>query len=150
MVPIPPELKKFLTEDATLWRWFEKLNTSTRNWIGNMVAGPKSAGSRQRRAEQIAEWLLAAIDAERELPPALRRAFALNPQAYEGWQLMSPSQRRGNLLAIFYYRTPGGRQKRLEKVMADAARVAERKREGGERQPRGVQRSNERLRDLSF
>jgi uncharacterized protein YdeI (YjbR/CyaY-like superfamily) len=129
VVPVPPELKKYLAQDATLRHWFEKLNNSTRNWIGNLAAGPKGPASRQRRAEQIAEWLLATMDAERELPPALQRAFAMNPRALEGWQLMSPTQRRGNLLAIFYYRGPGARERRIEKVMADAAAIAERKAE---------------------
>ena len=127
VVPVPPELKKYLAQDAMLRRWFEKLNNSTRNWIGSLVAAPKSAASRQRRAEQIAEWLLATMDAERELPPALQRAFAMNPRALEGWHLMSPTQRRGNLLAISYYRGPGARERRIEKVMADAAAIAERK-----------------------
>ena len=107
------------------------------------------AASRQRRAEQIAEWLLAAIDAERELPPALCRAFAENPRAYEGWQLMTPSKKRGNLLAIFYYRSPGARERRVEKVMADAAALAERKRESGGSKPRHAEPGRE-PQDLSI
>jgi hypothetical protein len=148
VVPVPPELNRFLAQDAKLRRWFEKFNTSTRNWIASLVAGPKSAGSRQRKAEQIAECLLAAMDAERELPPALQRAFAENPRAHEGWQLMSPNQRRGNLLAIFFYQSPAARQRRLEKVLADAAAVAERKREGHESKQRPAQRSQP-IEDLS-
>lgn len=149
VVPIPPELKKFLAQDAALRRWFEKLNTSTRNWMANLALAPKSAASRERKAEQIAEWLLAAMDAERELPPALQRAFAANPRAYDGWQLMSTSQRRGNLLAIFYYRGPDARERRLEKVMADAAAIAERKREGGGSRPARTRPGNAQAEDLS-
>ena len=41
---------------------------------------------------------------------------------------MSVSRRRGNLLAIFYYRTPEARDRRLEKVLEEAERVAEKNR----------------------
>lgn len=150
VVPVPPELKKFLAQDAGLRRWFEKLNTSTRNWMANLALAPKSAESRERKAEQLAEWLLATMDAERELPPALRRAFAENPSAHEGWQLMSSNQRRGNLLAIFYYRSSAARERRLEKVLADAAAVAERKREGAASKRQSALRSTESTEDLSI
>jgi len=129
VVQIPPELKRFLAEDALLRRWFEKLNFSTRYEIGRFVGEPKNAATREKRGEQMAERLLAVMDAEQELPPALQRAFAENPRAHEGWQMMAPSQKRGHLFGIFYYRAPGARERRIERVMADAAAVAERKAE---------------------
>jgi uncharacterized protein YdeI (YjbR/CyaY-like superfamily) len=67
------------------------------------------------------------MEAERELPPMLQLAFARTPRAREGWELMSASRRRGQLLAIFYYRTPEARARRLAKVLEDAASLAERK-----------------------
>jgi len=124
---VPPELKGFLAEDAMLRRWFEKLNFSTRYEIGRFITEPKSAGTRQRRAEQMAERLLAVMEAELELPPALQLAFAGNPRAMEGWRLMSPSYRRGHLFGIFYYRTLGARARRIEKTLQEATGLAEKK-----------------------
>jgi uncharacterized protein YdeI (YjbR/CyaY-like superfamily) len=66
------------------------------------------------------------MDAERELPPAIQGVFAEDPQAMKGWKMMSPRQRRGNLMAIFYYRNPASRAKRIGKVMADAVKIADR------------------------
>ena len=127
-VSVPPELNRVLAEDRSLVRWFDKLNYSTRKWIVDSVTDPKSHEARQRRAEQVAEQLLSTMEAERELPPILRRAFADNPLAAKGWDLMTAVQRRSLLLAIFYYRNPDARARRLEKVLEQAAQVAENKR----------------------
>jgi uncharacterized protein YdeI (YjbR/CyaY-like superfamily) len=126
-VAIPPELKRVLSQDRSVVRWFDKLNYSTRKWIVDWVSDPKGHEARQRRAEQVSEQLLSTMEAERELPPILQRAFAGNPQAARGWDLMTPVQRRSLLLAIFYYRNPESRSRRLEKVLELAARVADRK-----------------------
>jgi hypothetical protein len=40
---------------------------------------------------------------------------------------MSPTRRRGNLLAIFYYRTPEARDRRIAKIIEEALSFAERK-----------------------
>jgi hypothetical protein len=40
---------------------------------------------------------------------------------------MSPSHRRGHLLAIFYYRTPEARDRRISKTTEDALAFAARK-----------------------
>jgi uncharacterized protein YdeI (YjbR/CyaY-like superfamily) len=90
----------------------------------------KSAEARVRRAEQAAEQLMATMEAERELPPILKLAFAREPRALAGWQRMSPTHRRGNLLAIFYYRTPEARDRRIAKIIEDALTFAERKPRG--------------------
>lgn len=126
-ITIPPELKRILAEDRSALRWFEKLNYSIRKWITDWVTDPKGREARQRRAEQVAEQLLSTMEAERDLPPILRLAFARNPVAARGWDLMTPTQRRAQLLAIFYYRTPESRARRLEKVLELAEQVAERK-----------------------
>lgn len=118
---LPAELKRFLDEDRLLRRWFERLNYSIRKWIGDLITQVKSPEARLRRAEQIAEQLLATMEAEQELPPILKAAFARDPRAFEGWQRMSPLRRRGQLLAIFYYRTPEARDRRVAKVMEEAA-----------------------------
>ena len=123
---VPAELKRFLKEDAYLRRWFDNLNYSTRSEIGKWIVQVKSPEARARRAEQMAERLLAVMEAERDLPPVLQLAFARDPQALEGWKRMSPSHRRGHLFAIFYYRTPEARARRIEKTLQDATAFAER------------------------
>jgi len=124
---VPPELKRYFKEDAHLRQWFEKLNYSTRNEIGKWIVQVKSSEARARRAEQMAERLLAVMDAERELPPVLQVAFAHEPRAFEGWKQMSPSHRRHHLFGIFYYRTPESRNRRIEKTLQEASAFAERK-----------------------
>ena len=79
-----------------------------------------------RRSEQIAERLLAVMDAERELPPVLQVTFARHPRARDGWNAMSVSRRRGHLFGIFYYRTPDAQARRIGKMLEDAIAVAER------------------------
>jgi uncharacterized protein YdeI (YjbR/CyaY-like superfamily) len=124
-VTIPDELKRILSQDRSLWRWYDELNHSTRNDIAKWVTDPKSAEARLRRAEQIAERLLNVMDAERELPPILQVAFAHHPHAREGWDGMSASRRRGHLFGIFYYRTPDARARRIAKMLDDARALAE-------------------------
>ena len=124
-VTVPAELKRVLSEERALLRWFEKLNYSTQKWITDWITGVKSTDARVRRSEQVAEQLLSTMEAERELPPMIQLAFARKPRAREGWEQMSAIQRRGLLLAIFYYRTPEGRARRLAKVVEDAAARAE-------------------------
>src|ERR1700675_4054778 len=63
-VNIPDELKRILSEDRSLRRWYDELNYSARNDIAKWVAEPKSAEARVRRAEQIAERLLNVMEAE--------------------------------------------------------------------------------------
>ena len=92
---VPAELQRILNEDRSLRRWFDQLNYSTCKWITDRVVQVKSAEARVRRAEQAAEQLMATMEAERELPPILKLAFAREPRALAGWQRMSPTHRRG-------------------------------------------------------
>src|SRR6266852_5126880 len=124
---VPAELQRILSEDRPLRRWFDQLNYSTRKWTTDLIANVKSAEARLRRAEQVAEQLLATMEAERELPPILKLAFARDPRALTGWQRMSPLHRRGQLLAIFYYRSPAARDRRIAKLLEAALTVAERR-----------------------
>ena len=116
----PAELKRALGQVRSLQRWFDSLSYSMRRWFGNQVTQPKSAEARVRRAEQIAELLLSTMEAERELPPILKAAFARDPRAWEGWQRMTPTQRRNNLLSIFHYRRPESRERRITKMLEEA------------------------------
>jgi uncharacterized protein YdeI (YjbR/CyaY-like superfamily) len=124
---MPPELHRILKKDRSFRRWFDQLSYSIRKWLADRVTQVKSAEARVRRAEQVAEQLLSTMEAERDLPPVLKLAFARDPRAYQGWQRMSPTHRRGQLLSIFYYRSPGSRDRRISKMLEDALAFAERK-----------------------
>ena len=133
VIAVPPEMKKVFAEARSLERWFAKLSYSIRKWLMDGITQPKSPEARVRRAEQVAELLMSAMEAERELPPLLRVAFARNPKAQTAWERMTSTQRRGQLLAVFYYRNPEARARRLDKAVEEAIRLAER---AGERKDR--------------
>lgn len=124
-VTVPDELNCILGEDRSLRRWYGGLNYSTRSDIAKWITEPKSGEARIRRAEQIAERLLAVMEAEQELPPILQLAFTRRPRAREGWDGMSSSRRRGHLFGIFYYRTPDAQARRIDKMLDDANALAE-------------------------
>lgn len=126
-VNVPAELKKFLAADRKMRDWFGKLSFSFRKYLSTQITDVKSAAARSRRAEQTAELILATMEGERELPPILQGAFARDGRAREGWKLMTPRQRRGNIMAIFYYKSPESRAKRLAKVVEQAVEIAEKK-----------------------
>jgi len=134
---VPPELKRALSQVRAVQRWFDSMSQSMRRWFCNQVAQPRSAAARVRRAEQIAELLLNTLEAERELPPILKAAFARDPRALEGWQRMTLTQRRNNLLSIFHYRTPESRERRIAKMMEEAVARAE-GRSGKQKQERAT------------
>jgi hypothetical protein len=126
-IVIPPELQRYFAEDRSLRRWFEALNYSIQKWLTDLIHSSKNPATRARHAEQVAEQILSAMEAERELPPALKLAFSHDPRALQGWNLMTPRYRRGSLLAIFYYRSPDARDRRAEKVVAEAIALVEKK-----------------------
>lgn len=126
VVTVPKELMHELAQDRSLARWFEKLNYSMRRYIAEWITEVKSPAARVRRAQQIAERLLETMEAERELPPMLKLAFAHHQRAREGWAHMSAGRRRQHLLGIFYYRDPESRARRAAKAVEDAAAVGER------------------------
>ena len=117
---LPDELAVLLDEEAGLSAWYDELTEYTRREIGKWVIGVKSDDARMRRAEQMAERLLATMEGERELPPVIAAAFRARPKAKAGWGKMTELQRRGELMAVFYYQTVEARQKRVEKL-CDAA-----------------------------
>jgi hypothetical protein len=117
---LPDELATLLDEEPGLRRWYGELTEYMRREIGKWVTDVKSDEARIRRAEQMAERLLATMEGERELPPVLDLAFRARPKARAGWGRMTPAQRRGGLMAIFYYRTPEVQQKRVQKLCDDA------------------------------
>lgn len=124
---VPAELLRVLSEERSLRKWFDGLSYSLRNELCKQVAQAGKPEVRLRRAERLAEFLLSAMEAERELPPALQNALAQNSLAHEGWRLMTPARRRGHLLGIFYYQSPGARERRMAKALEDAVQLAEKK-----------------------
>ena len=128
-VILPEEFTRILKGERELRKWFEKsLSQSDRSWIGHFIGQAKSAETRERRAEQMAERLMLTMEGELETPPILRMAFQRQPLAEQGWKAMTAVQRRRHLLGIFYYRTPESREKRVERMMEEALTVAERTR----------------------
>ena len=125
---LPRELEEALNQDRALRKWFDRLSHSIRKWLSDLVAQAKSAHTRRKRADRVAEQVMEAMDAEHDLPPMIRLAFARNPGAEQAWKNMTVIQRRHGLLAVFYYRTPESRMKRLEKLIEQALLRAESKR----------------------
>jgi uncharacterized protein YdeI (YjbR/CyaY-like superfamily) len=121
---VPAEFEGFLREDPGLRRWFGALSYSTRRYIGDWILEVKSPEARVRRATQLAERLIATMEAERELPPLIKRAFANDPIAEQGWVRMPASHRRRHLMAIFYYRDPRSRARRIAKTLEECRKFA--------------------------
>jgi uncharacterized protein YdeI (YjbR/CyaY-like superfamily) len=124
---VPAELEKLLRRDRSLRKWYELLSESMRKAIADQLEQPKSAEVRAGRAELWAERMLLAMEGERLTPPILELAFQRRPNARDGWRAMTPVQRRGHLMGIFYYQSPESRQKRALKAVDEAIRVAETK-----------------------
>jgi uncharacterized protein YdeI (YjbR/CyaY-like superfamily) len=125
--PTPPELEKLLRQDRTLHRWHDALSPSSRKYFADWITQPKSPATRAGRAELTAERMMLAMEGERVTPPLLELLFQRYPRAREGWRAMTPIQRRGHLLGIFYYQRPESRQKRAQKAIEEALRVLDRK-----------------------
>ena len=121
---LPAELENALKGERKLRKWFEKMSPSMRREIGKYVAEPKGAETRLKRAEKMAERLMQAMEGEDVPPPVLRAAFQRQPKALAGWNALTPAQRRGHLLGIFYYETVEARERRATKAIEDALRAA--------------------------
>lgn len=123
-VVVPAELERELKGARTLRRWLDRQSESTRREIGKWVSEPKSAETRRKRAAKMADRLLQAMEGEADPPPVLRALFERQPLAHAGWQAMTPVQRRGHLLGIFYYENGPARERRAIKAVDEALRVA--------------------------
>lgn len=121
---LPDQFAVFLDDEPGLRPWYDALTEYKRREIGKWILGVKSDASRMKRAEQMAERLLSAMEAEVELPPVIETAFRKHPKARVGWNKMTPLQRRTQLLAVFYYQTPDARQRRVDKLVSAAEKRA--------------------------
>jgi uncharacterized protein YdeI (YjbR/CyaY-like superfamily) len=131
---VPVELARALKEERGLRPWFDGLGEAMRRDIGKWVMEPKSTASRVKRAKQMAEWLLLALEGEMDPgdpPPILKAAFQRAPLAQAGWEAMTPARRRRHLLGIFHYQGAEARERRAAQAVEDAAEVA---RKAGKRQ----------------
>jgi uncharacterized protein YdeI (YjbR/CyaY-like superfamily) len=121
---LPDELGALLEEEPELRGYYDALSEYTRREIGKWVIDVKSDEARMRRAEQMAERLLVTMEAEKELPPVVARAFRKRPKAKAGWAKMTPTQRRMELFACFYYKTPEALERRVGKLCDVAEKKA--------------------------
>ena len=124
---VPAELAAALKQDRKLRKWFDGLSYYTRKTMGAIVSEARSDEARLQRAEKIAEWLMLAMEGERDLPPILKAAFLRQPLARAGWEAMTPTQRRNHLLGIFHYQSAKSRETRAAQAVDDAFRVAKSK-----------------------
>jgi len=124
---VSPELAQALKGDRRLRPWFDKMSPSMRREIDKFVCEPKTAGTRELRAQAMAERLLLTLEGERELPPILHAAFLRQPLARKGWEAMTSVQRRNHLLGIFYYQSADARERRAAKAVDEALRVAKKR-----------------------
>jgi uncharacterized protein YdeI (YjbR/CyaY-like superfamily) len=123
---LPPELAATLKADRRLRKWFDTLSDYTRRTLCALVDEAKSPETRRRQAERIAERLFLTMEGELDPPPILRAAFARRPLAEAGWRAMTPAQRRGHLLGIFYYESAEARERRAAKAIEDALKASKR------------------------
>src|SRR5207302_8697856 len=90
---IHPVLARELRQSKRLQKFFDSLPESSRQQIDREVREVKKEETRLRRAQHAAEHLMEAMHAELDPPPLLRTAFARNPTARQGSELMPQSLR---------------------------------------------------------
>lgn len=126
-MPLHPLLARTLTKSKHLQKFFNSLPDSTREQINYSIESVKKEETRLRRVEQAIELLTETMEAERDLPPMIKSAFARNAQARKGWDLMPQSLRRQYLISIFRSRFPETRARNLELTMRHCAQYADRR-----------------------
>ena len=117
---LPDELAALLDEEPGLREYYDSLSESMRREAGKWITNTKTDASRMKRAEQMAERLLGAMEGEQQLPPMMVVAFRKRPKARAGWEKMTPLQRRQHLLGVFYYQSVEARERRVEKLCDEA------------------------------
>jgi uncharacterized protein YdeI (YjbR/CyaY-like superfamily) len=121
---VTAEFERLLKREKRLAKWFGEQSESMQYEVGKWLGAVKGDEARVRRAEQMAERMLLTMEGEKMLPPVLEVAFQRMPAARKGWELMTITQRRNNLLAIFYYQGPEAREKRVGKLVEDCLKAA--------------------------
>ncbi|MDE1162063.1 MAG: YdeI/OmpD-associated family protein [Acidobacteriaceae bacterium] len=121
---LPDALDSLLNEAEGLRAFYESLSESARREIAKWIDGVKSEASRQKRSVQMAERLLSTMEAELELPPAIMRVFKQRPKAAMGWSKLTLTQRRNELMGVFYYQGAEAREKRIQRLCDVAEKKA--------------------------
>jgi uncharacterized protein YdeI (YjbR/CyaY-like superfamily) len=121
---VTQEFERLLKGQKKLAKWYRELGESRQRDVGKWLGAVKSVEARQRRAEQVAEWMLLVMEGEKVLPPVIEAAFGRVPAARKGWEAMTLTQRRNGLLAVFHYQSPEAREKRVKKLVEDCLRVS--------------------------
>jgi len=116
---VTPQFEHLLKREKKLARWYGEQSGSMQREVGKWLSAVKGSEARQRRAEQMAERMLLTMEGERILPPMVELAFRRVPAASRGWDLLTATQRRRSLFAIFYYQSPEAREKRVRKLLED-------------------------------
>jgi hypothetical protein len=124
-MPIHPALARELRRSKRLQKFFNSLPESTRRHIDHSIREVKKEETCLRRAQQAAELLMEAMEAELDPPPLIKTAFARNAKARQGWDLMPQSLRRQYLIAIFRSRFPDTRARWLEHTLLESAQYAD-------------------------
>jgi uncharacterized protein YdeI (YjbR/CyaY-like superfamily) len=127
VIDLPAEFAGILKSDRALKKWFEGLSPSMRKGYTNFISDAKTAETRQKRSEAMAESLMLAMEGEMEPPPILRVSFQRQPEAGRGWELMTATQRKHHLLGIFFPQTVEGRERRAAKAIESCLAVAKRR-----------------------
>ncbi|HKV95710.1 MAG TPA: YdeI/OmpD-associated family protein [Candidatus Angelobacter sp.] len=123
-MPLHPLLARALRRHRLI-RFFNSLSESTRNDFDHFIRSVKKEDTRLRRVQQTIELLAETMEAELDPPPLLTSAFARNPKARQGWDLMPQSLRRQYLIAIFRSRFPETRAHYLERTLLESSQYAE-------------------------
>src|SRR5579859_1075756 len=124
MSDLRPLLARALRRQG-LVRFFNSLSPTLRDEFDYRIRSVKKEATRLRRLEQTIELLTTAKEAELDPPPALKAAFAHNPHARRGWELMPQSSRRWFLIDIFRSPYPETRARHLEWAIREWAHFAE-------------------------
>ena len=127
VIDLPLEFARILKSDRALKKWFDAMSPSMRKGFTNFIDDAKTAETRRKRAEAMAESLMLAMEGEVEPPPILRTRFQQQPEAQRGWELMTATQRKNHLLGIFYPQTVEGRERRAAKAIESCLAVARRR-----------------------
>jgi hypothetical protein len=123
---LPDELAALLDDEPGLRDFYDSLSESMRREAGKWITNVASDATRMKRAEQMAERLLGAMEGEQQLPPIIVVAFRKRPKARIGWERMTPLQRRQQLLGVFYYQSVEARERRVEKLCDEAEKRLDR------------------------
>lgn len=126
-VEVPPILKKALSEDKSLLKYFNGFNYSMRKYIVDYTMEPKSDEAKVRRAEQMAIRLMETMDGEEVTPPILEQYLVNNPKARKGWETMPRTHRRQHLFGIFGLVDPEARARRIKKALDEMVKYGEKR-----------------------